>query len=126
MAEMYSYMSERSSDKSGKHDSTRSILRNKKNCVTYERINKQSDERTNGRKISPFYRTSSPTGAAAQKAAFCTRSHLVLTVKLTSILRCVNERRNISDKTLKSRLLHLISPCFNLKKPVAAPDLTLF
>ena len=67
MAEMYSYMSERSSDKSGKHDSTRSILRNKKNCVTYERINKQSDERTNGRKISPFYRTSSPIGAAAQK-----------------------------------------------------------
>ena len=67
MAEMYSYMSERSSDKSGKHDSTRSILRNKKNCVTYERINKQSDERTNGQKISPFYRTSSPTGAAAQK-----------------------------------------------------------
>ena len=27
----------------------------------------QTDERTNGRNFSPFYRTSSPTGAAAQK-----------------------------------------------------------
>ena len=31
------------------------------------RTNERTNERTDGRKISPFYRTSSPIGAAAQK-----------------------------------------------------------
>ena len=42
------------------------------NRQTDKRTKGQKDKRTNGqtdkRKISPFYRTSSPTGAAAQKA----------------------------------------------------------